>query len=913
MTPASKFNRSASFAAASKPTSFPLRSGRTKFCLGRLGDIQRRSRSCPLCTLVTKSLQDIANGLVNCSLPQSALDATCQVKWEIDGRECLREGSSDARNRTRRLRICWDNEILKECESYLVFVAPENHNRPNSDAQTVWRKDTHFLGRTIDPMKSKQALIVSWLGLCLGHHGRRCVDRSSTVSRFREMLGESYFGVIDVVNMQLTALPYDLDGPTPRWEPYVTLSYVWGRPDPEKGGPYVTKRSNILLHQSHGGLEDVLRRLPQVIQDAIRLVQKIGIRFIWVDSICIVQDSPRSWKLNAQNMDLIYGNAIMTICAADGNDASTGLRAMELENSPSQLTERCTPDVRLMVSRPPEIGIQASRWNKRAWTFQERLLSQRCLIFTNGRVYWQCRSTDISEDIFADGRGGGWSLNSIHSPLQMLDELKNRAFWFYTKCVSLYTSRELTRSGDVLAAFEGICSLIQDRLRAPFIFGLPTSHLDLALLWQPRSSLGRRIVSGDDKWRDLEFPSWAWCGWTGAQMDYQAEMVDGCLDNVHEWLVNHTWICWYIRDGHGNLRPLWNKDRSEEDRSTETRWKGYRARKHVVTDEYSDFDDEDVYLGDNYNTLNLSGKERWLRDKHHESISGGWALHQERVLEGERERSTKELFKTAMREVEESKREEIERIKERRAEELKAREDFERHKENEEGRASFSYRESGDEERIIVRRRPQKLSPEEERRLRYRRNQEYGDNSRDDYDDWGRAHWIELDGKPQGMFSQTTPENPYRVLHADFTAEPHREFPDQPLLQFWTWQTSLHTLLAEDSDKNVGEGLCRCDIADAAGDWCGSIVLDEKWLKRSARKGTMFEFIALSEAKAFTEEECPAWTYYIPKERHESEWNVFYVLMIEYNRERSVYQRVALGKVFRAAFAGSEWKEITLG
>lgn len=151
--------------------------------------------------------------------------------------------------------------------------------------------------------------------------------------------------------------------------------------------------------------------------DAFNLVRFLGVRYIWIDSLCIVQDSSRSWNLNSRVMDLIYGNARMTICAADGVDSSTGLRAMHPnEHATPQISAVCTPEVRLMVLRPPEIWIRASKWNTRAWTFQERLLSKRCLFFTEGRVYFQCLSTGMSEDIFADREGAGWSLDLVNVP-----------------------------------------------------------------------------------------------------------------------------------------------------------------------------------------------------------------------------------------------------------------------------------------------------------------------------------------------------------------------------------------------------------------------------------------------------------------------------------------------------------------
>ena len=182
-------------------------------------------------------------------------------------------------------------------------------------------------------------------------------------------------------------------------------------------------------------------------------------------------------------MNLIYGNAALPICAADGNDSSAGLRAMQPEEKHDirQYEEICG-GIPLMVSRPPETSIRESTWNTRAWTFQERLLSKRCLIFVDSRVYFQCPSTSMSEDIFADRKGAGWSLDLINAPLLMLGELQRRAIWVYTDCVQLYTRRDMTKQQDVLAAFDGICNIMEKTMQAPFWFGLPTSHFDFALL-----------------------------------------------------------------------------------------------------------------------------------------------------------------------------------------------------------------------------------------------------------------------------------------------------------------------------------------------------------------------------------------------------------------------------------------------
>lgn len=110
-----------------------------------------------------------------------------------------------------------------------------------------------------------------------------------------------------------------------------------------------------------------------------------------------------------------------------------------------------------------------------------------------------------------------------------------------------------------------------------------------------------------------------------------------------------------------------------------------------------------------------------------------------------------------------------------------------------------------------------------------------------------------------------------------------------------------------------GNGLVRCDIADENKDWCGHIVLNEDWVANH-QDGEKSRFIAMSEAKSFTKVECPNWAHYIPRDLEEVEWDLVFVLLIELNPSRLVWERVGLGKVFRAAFnLTPRWEEVLLG
>ncbi|KAK2059682.1 HET-domain-containing protein [Colletotrichum caudatum] len=989
--------------SSSSSSGRPLRSSTTARRLGSLQGMEARSATCALCALIVRSAREAGAQKPPTDQPpdESAearlRGATCFVSWEIDGREAASTGSRPGgrspknlvRGVTRRMHIRWSHPRLSD--AYLVYVAPDTFSRTASDADRVWVKDSLFLGRAITDNIENQALIQSWLDLCRKtHKGPCCRIDDGRAERFIEMISHSYFGVIDVQNMQLTQLPCQ-SLPSPRGhnrrppsspppqqqhrggtleqvrpEPYVALSYVWGA-DPTA---YTTRTQNVMLHRTHGGLEEVLQKLPTAIRDAVDLTRRLGFRYIWVDRLCIVQDSARSWKLNAYNMDLIYGNAALTVCAADG-DASRGLCAMRpATRNTRQARALVAPRLELMATRPPEMYIRASEWNERAWTFQERLLSRRCLIFANGRVYFQCRSTGMSEDIFGDQRGAGWSLDLVDAPLQMFRQLDNRSVWVYMKCVGLYTERKLTQAKDVQAAFSGMANLMEARMRAPFVHGLPSSHFDLALLWEPARSSRRRVAEGTRENASIpDFPSWSWTGWVG-EVQYKEDLVSGILDNVSDWLDTRTWIEWWVRDGHGDLRPLWDPRESREDQSKERKWRGYtwkRAsrgeRRRTRRNEHEDGVDAPYVTDDilpfpqggppgpcntsseSAQTIEDSDNDHWERyDDNSDNEDGGKSSPRQR--EEVRAREHRDHYESRGSEYSPFARAKV------RPEPYSAppgppppprhhlapqRPGYHRT-----SNVSHRHERSRPRPRVSSYRRPDiYVEPQVSGRSHRRRASvvypspappppmSSTDEPRHNADFFDMF----FGGGGRGgddEFSITLRDYPYRVVKAPFDARPETaEHPLLPILQFRTWHAWLYIHEARDAGGGGGEddennnnnnnnhnrqraantgGLVRHHIADEGGDWCGSIALDAAW---AAGKPARQEFVAVSEAKGFSAAECREWTYYVPKERDQSEWDLFYVLLVERRDER--WERVGVGKVFKEAFRGREQKEIMLG
>ena len=155
---------------------------------------------------------------------------------------------------------------------------------------------------------------------------------------------------------------------------------------------------------------------------------------------------------------------------------------------------------------PLEDIMTQSHWNTRGWTYQEKELCKRFLIFWKTHVFFQCNRTVYKEDC-------GLRNHAIAGGRALRIRGESQPIWnSYRRAVVEYTKRTLSYDSDVVNAFQGIASLLQPAFKGDFLFGLPETELDIALLWQPTSVIRRRV---DLETRAPLFPSWSWAGWIG--------------------------------------------------------------------------------------------------------------------------------------------------------------------------------------------------------------------------------------------------------------------------------------------------------------------------------------------------------------------------------------------------------------
>ncbi|PYI07227.1 hypothetical protein BO78DRAFT_429049 [Aspergillus sclerotiicarbonarius CBS 121057] len=306
------------------------------------------------------------------------------------------------------------------------------------------------------------------------------------------------------------------------------------------GGPqtFQLEKSTIIQLAQPGSL--AAGALPQTIEDALSLTESLGFERIWIDALCIVQDSPDDKAAQIPAMSQIYGFATFTIVAAAGPNVNSGLPGLHPGTRFLEQKEVIVrpygelPGFSLMTTLQP-LGdnghhyLEGTDWNSRGWTMQERTLSRRVLVFTREQVYWACRKASWYEESYFEN--SSLQCHRFHETaleLSLRRSSRNRyqpegsqpQLWrIYQTLVTNYTRRNFTYDGDVFDGFSAITQGLSSLSGEDFLWGLPRSHFEQSLLWSSFTGQRRRLEKSTLPMTSLPdhvyFPSWSWMGWVG--------------------------------------------------------------------------------------------------------------------------------------------------------------------------------------------------------------------------------------------------------------------------------------------------------------------------------------------------------------------------------------------------------------
>lgn len=276
----------------------------------------------------------------------------------------------------------------------------------------------------------------------------------------------------------------------------------------------------------------------------MHVVKEMGERYLWVDKLCITQhpstkkSKDEKWN-TIENMGRIYSQARFTIVDGDSQGSQGGLFKDQARQNAidGQVIAKISTNLTLFL--PTHMPNDLAIWESRAWTFQEKVLSRKILVFSGGFAQWQCQEGVWREDVNARdvnvapvAISHAYLRQQIFSPEVSEEErfgLRNDemdgsirlyrtpAFSQYAQCVHDYTKRTIRDSGEVLNACAGILSILTSKefIDSELLYGLPCKFIDTALLWQHSCSIRRRkMVQSNSLTKSKEPPpSWSWAGW----------------------------------------------------------------------------------------------------------------------------------------------------------------------------------------------------------------------------------------------------------------------------------------------------------------------------------------------------------------------------------------------------------------
>ncbi|KAK3996172.1 heterokaryon incompatibility protein-domain-containing protein [Cladorrhinum sp. PSN332] len=306
---------------------------------------------------------------------------------------------------------------------------------------------------------------------------------------------------------------------------YVTLSHRWGL-------SHFIKLTSPDLGKFRQGLP--ISELPNTFQDAILVTRSLGIRYIWIDSICISQDDDKiDWVKEAPRMHQVYGHARFNIVAAHSEGPEgTLFRLRDPSLAESIVAESLEDEIQIIWDRDTTYeDFNQAPLMERGWVFQERLLAPRMLHFGKNQVYWRCKGLFAGEGFpfgaqvtdEPDSDSDGMAMDGVVTTALIgiaTDTLDSLLYGFvgedvwadeWTRFVEDYSRCALTFAADKLVALSGIANLVCETRSFEYLAGLwKTENLAQQLCWSRSEDHAAPQSVMDGRSHTYRAPSWSW-------------------------------------------------------------------------------------------------------------------------------------------------------------------------------------------------------------------------------------------------------------------------------------------------------------------------------------------------------------------------------------------------------------------
>jgi hypothetical protein len=370
-------------------------------------------------------------------------------------------------------------------------------------------------------------IIKAWLDDCDKNH-KRCLPMRPNLPPTR---------LIDVGTLELPSLRLVESSSLPQSErkllKYIALSHPWGSSPPHVH--FVTDNQNVKIHRE----KEIPNELPQTLADAIKTTRHLGVRYIWIDSICIIQGEGGDFAKEADRMEAVFSSAYCVIAATSAEGSSSGFlnrnSKRQLDAVVSLDDERqdpvCIPtrgtDGKatglIFVDEPFDDfdrDVLRGSLNQRGWVFQERALARRTIHFTNNQAYWECGDGIRCETLTKMKNTRVGFLGDPNFPRYGMRGSKGGDIVFYEDLYEQYSNLAFSKFEDRPFAISGLEQRLSKALKEKGgsdlgYWGIFDDYWGRGLLWRRAAGVEKmaRLTNGPSGGDAA--PSWSWEGHSG--------------------------------------------------------------------------------------------------------------------------------------------------------------------------------------------------------------------------------------------------------------------------------------------------------------------------------------------------------------------------------------------------------------
>ncbi|WQF87647.1 Putative heterokaryon incompatibility [Colletotrichum destructivum] len=369
-------------------------------------------------------------------------------------------------------------------------------------------------------------ILRQWLQDCDENHARCCSDNNPgsyparTPTRLIDVGPKGW----ETVRLLETGSSQQVEDPSKpvRFE-YIALSHPWG--DRALHQHFCTTRDNINDHMNRISDDS----LPATFKDAIRIARELNVRYLWIDSLCIVQGEDGDFEDEAQHMETVFSSALCVIAANSATGTSDGF----LKQRPDRTV--------VVVARPSESpfyiceaiddfqsDVVEGALSKRGWVLQERALARRTIYFTSRQVYWECGEGIRCETLTRMKNSQAAFLGDARFPNVATGSSKGGQIRLYESLYTRYSRLQFSDIRDRPIAIAGLEQRLVRAFNTEGGYGVFERYFGRGLLWRRdpddlQTALERidfspthRQQQQQQRLRSSLVPSWSWMAYKGS-------------------------------------------------------------------------------------------------------------------------------------------------------------------------------------------------------------------------------------------------------------------------------------------------------------------------------------------------------------------------------------------------------------